>query len=192
MILFFTSHNLIVMSCSLCGASYKPPCRAGSLRHTTCKPPHSYRAGSLHHTTCKPPHSYRAGPYITLHANHPIYTGRVPTSHYMQTTPFIPGGSLHHTTCKPPHLYRAGSLHHTTSFSSFVQDHLVQAEYWHDPFNVKEYEQKCVFLPDINNVGSVRGDTQTVSVWMMVGLSELLCSVCSGEECYIQGKPDDD
>ena len=176
MILFFTSHNLIVMSCSLCGASYKPPCRAESLHHTTCKPPiHTGRGPYITLHANHPIHTGR-GPYITLHANHPIHTGRVPTSHYMQTTPFIPGGSLHHTT----------------SFSSFVQDHLVQAEYWHDPFNVKEYEQKCVFLPDINNVGSVRGDTQTVSVWMMVGLSELLCSVCSGEECYIQGKPDDD
>ena len=88
--------------------------------------------------------------------------------------------------------HRAESLHHTTLFSSFVQDHLVQAEYWHDPFNVKEYEQKCVFLPDINNIGSVRGDSQTMSVWMMVGLSELFCSLSSGEECHVQSKLDDD
>ena len=27
---------------------------------------------------------------------------------------------------------------------------LVQAEYWHDPFNLEEYRKSCVFLPDIN------------------------------------------
>ena len=27
---------------------------------------------------------------------------------------------------------------------------LVQAEYWQDPFNIPEYKEKCVFLPDIN------------------------------------------
>ena len=41
------------------------------------------------------------------------------------------------------------------SVASFVQDHLVQAEYWHDPLNPKEYAEKCIFLPDINNIGSV-------------------------------------
>jgi palmitoyl-protein thioesterase len=37
------------------------------------------------------------------------------------------------------------------AYSEFVQPHLVQAEYWHDPLNTKEYLEKCVFLPDINN-----------------------------------------
>ena len=27
---------------------------------------------------------------------------------------------------------------------------LVQAEYWHDPFNLDKYRKSCVFLPDIN------------------------------------------
>ena len=27
---------------------------------------------------------------------------------------------------------------------------LVQAEYWHDPLNEKEYREKSVFLADIN------------------------------------------
>ena len=34
------------------------------------------------------------------------------------------------------------------SMSPFLS--LVQAEYWQDPFNLAEYRQKCVFLPDIN------------------------------------------
>jgi len=32
-----------------------------------------------------------------------------------------------------------------------IQDNLVQAEYWQDPFNEDEYLKDCVFLPDINN-----------------------------------------
>lgn len=26
----------------------------------------------------------------------------------------------------------------------------MQAEYWHDPFNLEKYRKACVFLPDIN------------------------------------------
>jgi len=36
-------------------------------------------------------------------------------------------------------------------YESFVQDHLVQAEYWQDPLNMDEYIDKSVFLADINN-----------------------------------------
>jgi palmitoyl-protein thioesterase len=36
------------------------------------------------------------------------------------------------------------------AYVDFVQDQLVQAEYWHDPLNVVEYRQKSVFLADIN------------------------------------------
>lgn len=36
------------------------------------------------------------------------------------------------------------------AYVDFVQDKLVQAEYWHDPLNEKEYRQKSVFLADIN------------------------------------------
>jgi len=27
---------------------------------------------------------------------------------------------------------------------------LVQAEYWHDPYNMEKYRKDCDFLPDIN------------------------------------------
>ncbi|XP_072046029.1 palmitoyl-protein thioesterase 1-like [Amphiura filiformis] len=36
------------------------------------------------------------------------------------------------------------------AYESFIQDFLVQAEYWHDPLNEEEYRAKSVFLADIN------------------------------------------
>jgi len=36
------------------------------------------------------------------------------------------------------------------AYFSWVQDHLVQAEYWHDPIKEDEYRKKSVFLADIN------------------------------------------
>ena len=38
------------------------------------------------------------------------------------------------------------------AYVSFVQNTLVQAEYWHDPLKEAEYAAKSVFLADINNV----------------------------------------
>ncbi|XP_076055849.1 palmitoyl-protein thioesterase 1 isoform X1 [Oratosquilla oratoria] len=38
-----------------------------------------------------------------------------------------------------------GAYHH------WIQDYLVQAEYWHDPLNEELYKEKSVFLADINN-----------------------------------------
>jgi len=37
------------------------------------------------------------------------------------------------------------------AYVGWIQDFLVQAEYWHDPFAEDEYKRYCVFLPDINN-----------------------------------------
>ncbi|XP_048468811.1 palmitoyl-protein thioesterase 1 isoform X3 [Rhincodon typus] len=36
------------------------------------------------------------------------------------------------------------------AYSSPIQDHLVQAEYWHDPLNEDLYRDKSIFLADIN------------------------------------------
>ncbi|KAM7449542.1 Palmitoyl-protein thioesterase 1 [Porites harrisoni] len=36
------------------------------------------------------------------------------------------------------------------AYISFIQDNLVQAEYWHDPLNEEEYREKSVFLAEIN------------------------------------------
>jgi len=45
------------------------------------------------------------------------------------------------------------------AYISWIQDFLVQAEYWHDPFNEQEYLDSCIFLPDINNAGSVKNES---------------------------------
>lgn len=39
----------------------------------------------------------------------------------------------------------------TAAYERNVQEHLVQAEYWHDPLHEDEYKHKNVFLADINN-----------------------------------------
>jgi len=44
-------------------------------------------------------------------------------------------------------------------YDEFIQDFLVQAEYWQDPFNEEEFLQDCVFLPDINNALTEKNDT---------------------------------
>ena len=36
------------------------------------------------------------------------------------------------------------------AYVGYVQHHLVQAEYWHDPLNEAEYREKSIFLADIN------------------------------------------
>jgi palmitoyl-protein thioesterase len=36
------------------------------------------------------------------------------------------------------------------AYVDFVQDRLVQAQYWHDPLNEKEYIEKSKFIAEIN------------------------------------------
>lgn len=43
----------------------------------------------------------------------------------------------------------------TAVYDKNVQDHLVQAEYWHDPLREEEYKSKNVFLADINNENQI-------------------------------------
>jgi len=45
------------------------------------------------------------------------------------------------------------------AYDPLVQEHLVQAEYWQDPFNEDEYLKDSVFLPDINNNLAVQNET---------------------------------
>jgi palmitoyl-protein thioesterase len=45
------------------------------------------------------------------------------------------------------------------AYVSFVQDHLVQAEYWQDPLNEDEYIEYSVFLADINNNRAQKNQT---------------------------------
>lgn len=44
------------------------------------------------------------------------------------------------------------------AYAGFVQDHLAQAEYWHDPMQEDEYRKNSIFLADINQE---RGFNQT-------------------------------
>ena len=37
------------------------------------------------------------------------------------------------------------------AYTSWVQEKLVQAQYWHDPLANEEYRQKSLFMADINN-----------------------------------------
>ncbi|CAF0784657.1 unnamed protein product [Didymodactylos carnosus] len=40
------------------------------------------------------------------------------------------------------------------AYETIIQDHLVQAEYWHDPHQEEEYRKKSIFLADINQEGT--------------------------------------
>ncbi|KAK0168978.1 hypothetical protein PV327_002734 [Microctonus hyperodae] len=55
-------------------------------------------------------------------------------------------GSIHHPLCD----YLRKMLNYG-AYSKFIQNRLVQAEYWHDPLQEDEYKKKSAFLADINN-----------------------------------------
>lgn len=62
-------------------------------------------------------------------------------------------------------------------YESFVQDHLVQAEYWQDPFNEDKYIEKSVFLADINNQtpnknATYKANLLTLNLFVMVQFTE--------------------
>ena len=65
------------------------------------------------------------------------------------------------------HMYTHIHTHMYTHTHMHTHTHsLVQAEYWQDPFNLAEYRQKCVFLPDINqeNVSHVTTTRAVLSI----------------------------
>jgi palmitoyl-protein thioesterase len=43
----------------------------------------------------------------------------------------------------------------TAAYEPQVQEHLVQAEYWHDPLHESDYKAKNIFLPDVNNENTI-------------------------------------
>eukprot|EP01137_Pigoraptor_chileana_P009704 Opistho-2@58351 len=51
------------------------------------------------------------------------------------------------------------SMLNVGAYESYVQHHLVQAQYWHDPKNEKEYLEKSAFLADINNARADKNAT---------------------------------
>jgi len=56
------------------------------------------------------------------------------------------------------------------AYVPFIQNTLVQAEYWHDPLNEQEYIDKSVFLADINNEKTINQQYKTnlLQLWNMV------------------------
>eukprot|EP01132_Coremiostelium_polycephalum_P008250 gene8250-10138_t len=62
-------------------------------------------------------------------------------------------------------------------YVGFVQDHLVQAQYWQDPLNYNKYLAKSQFLADINNARSTKNDQYkqnllTLNEFIMVMFTE--------------------
>ncbi|XP_064604574.1 palmitoyl-protein thioesterase 1-like [Liolophura sinensis] len=55
------------------------------------------------------------------------------------------------------------------AYNSYVQENLVQAEYWHDPLNEAEYKAKSVFLADLNQE-NVRNATQRANLLKLTNL----------------------
>jgi len=55
------------------------------------------------------------------------------------------------------------------AYLGFVQNSLVQAEYWHDPLNEKKYQEKSIFLADINNE-RVRNETYKTNLLKLQNL----------------------
>ncbi|XP_043206179.1 palmitoyl-protein thioesterase 1-like [Amphibalanus amphitrite] len=45
------------------------------------------------------------------------------------------------------------------AYESFVQSHLAQAQYWHDPLKQQQYVEVSQFLADINNERDVKNET---------------------------------
>ncbi|XP_054167911.1 palmitoyl-protein thioesterase 1-like [Oppia nitens] len=45
------------------------------------------------------------------------------------------------------------------AYEEYIQNHVVQAEYWHDPLQEDLYKQKNIFLADINNENIPRNTT---------------------------------
>jgi len=45
------------------------------------------------------------------------------------------------------------------AYIGWIQKMLVQAQYWHDPLAEQEFQEKSLFLSDINNQGKVKNET---------------------------------
>jgi len=53
------------------------------------------------------------------------------------------------------------------AYTSFVQKHLVQAQYWHDPLNEAEYKNVSMFLAEINQ--------ENVSTILFFAICNIVC-----------------
>lgn len=58
------------------------------------------------------------------------------------------------------------------AYTSWAQNHIAQATYWHDPFNEDTYRAKSSFLADINNERTINDNyirrLQRLSKFVMV------------------------
>jgi len=47
------------------------------------------------------------------------------------------------------------------AYEEYIQESVVQAQYWHDPINEDEYKAKNIFLPDINQENAINETYRT-------------------------------
>lgn len=50
------------------------------------------------------------------------------------------------------------------AYIPWIQNSIVQAQYWHDPHNHADYENLNIFLPDINNEGESKNKTYKLNM----------------------------
>lgn len=50
------------------------------------------------------------------------------------------------------------------AYHPYIQNNIMQAQYWHDPLNEDGYKKYNIFLPDINNEGSEKNRTYKANI----------------------------
>ena len=54
----------------------------------------------------------------------------------------------------------------------FVQDFLVQAQYWHDPLHFDTYVEKSQFIAEVNNEKAEKNASYAINLASLENLSE--------------------
>ncbi|CAJ0581973.1 unnamed protein product, partial [Mesorhabditis spiculigera] len=67
------------------------------------------------------------------------------------------------------------------AYTAFVQNHVVQAQYWHDPLNNEEYKSRNIFLSDLNNEKVVNPEYKA----NMLKLKQFLLVIFSRDEMVV-------
>jgi palmitoyl-protein thioesterase len=73
-------------------------------------------------------------------------------------------GVFGYPNCPGPNITLCNELRRLLSYGAYdpyIQSFVVQAEYWKDPYHLEEYENRSVFLADINNERSDGVKNQT-------------------------------
>ena len=71
-------------------------------------------------------------------------------------------GFLSYNIPSTPLLFR--DLLNYGAFMDFVQNILVQAQYWHDPLHFQTYVEKSLFIAEINNEKAVKNESYSVNL----------------------------